>query len=127
MGTYNGNITFFYSRLAHAVAAFGGATDRLIIGLETVVDDGPNEGKPYTAAELTPRFEALAAAGVTRIGLWDLPVTTAWWPFLSAFNASALAPASQESDWSGTQQATLHRAGQAQLRAERRRRKVAVA
>jgi hypothetical protein len=87
MGTYNANLTMFTKRLNDAVAAFQvGGVGRLIVGLETTQDDGPGVNKPYSADQLTPRFAAIAAAGVSRIGIWSLPITDAWWPFLHAFH-----------------------------------------
>jgi hypothetical protein len=91
MGTYNANFTWFTRRLNSALAAFG--NQRLIVGLETTNDD---TGAPYTANELAPRFAALAAAKVTNLALWDLPVTDAWWPFLAGF------PTGEAGDEAGT-------------------------
>lgn len=80
MGTYNWNYTWFERRLNDGIQAFG--VDRLVVGLETTTD---NNGLNYTAVELQPRFQALAAAGIDKIAIWDFPIPDAFWPFLQAF------------------------------------------
>ena len=58
MGTYNANFTWFQRRLNDAIATFG--VDRLMVGLETVIDGGPDDGKPYNASMLEERFALLS-------------------------------------------------------------------
>ena len=79
MGTYTEGFALWQKVLAEAVADVG--LEKLVVGLETTK---ATSGGPYNASELTLRFDALRAAGVRRVGLWDAPVPELWFPFLQA-------------------------------------------
>ena len=39
-------------------------------------------------ADLRLRFDALRAANVSAVGVWEMPIEDAWWPYLKAFAGS---------------------------------------
>lgn len=79
MSTYTSDFPTFQTQLSYALSTI--PAGKLVVGLETVKD---NNGTPYPDAELKERFDLLAAANVTRLGLWRAPVPDNWWQFLDA-------------------------------------------
>lgn len=80
MDTYTGNFTRWQQLLKNGVDKIG--TEKLSVGLETV---NPNTNLPLTDAEVAERFDALEAAGVTSIAIWDAPVPANFWPYIQKF------------------------------------------
>lgn len=74
MGTYTDDPVAWDADLAYATAHL--PLHKLVIGLETTK---ASTGGPYSPAELTRRFAALAAAGVHAVGLWKAPIPEAFW------------------------------------------------
>ena len=77
MNTYTAGDALWAQQLAEDVAAV--PADKLVVGLQTTA-----HGKPFNASDVALRFNAIKAAGVRRVGIWDAPVPDAWGPFLAA-------------------------------------------
>jgi len=80
MNTYTYRDSVFKEELMYSLGAFDAVRPSgvLAIGLET----WPTS---FTAAELKYHFDQLASNSVCRIGIWDMPFTTAMIPYLMQF------------------------------------------
>jgi hypothetical protein len=78
METYTDDWTIWQQQFANTLN--GIPNDKLIVGLETVKSDG----SPYSDSDLKLRFDAIKAANIDRIGIWDSPIPDNWWQFISA-------------------------------------------
>ncbi|EGG14717.1 hypothetical protein DFA_10977 [Cavenderia fasciculata] len=97
MSTYGGDIEQFTQNFQYAVNSI--PLDKLAIGLMTV--DGNNN--PLSDQDLTQRFDLINAANIRYIGIWDAPIPSNWFPFLTEFSQrnqvnkiSALLPGQQD-------------------------------
>ena len=82
MGTYCAEFSLFKTRLQQAVELIG--THKLTVGL---MSTNPNTGKPFALDEVQERFNAVAAANVQRLAIWQAPVPDNWWPLIRKFAA----------------------------------------
>lgn len=77
--TFADNQTTWFKEVDYALKTI--SLDKLMIGLETM----RNDGSPYSIKDLQERFDKLVGAGVNSIGLWKSPVPEAFMPFLRGF------------------------------------------
>ena len=91
MGTYTSNLTTFASQLQRSAAALG---PRAVgagvygVGLASIHLD---TNKPWTQPELQARFDQIAAAGVTAVQVWKMPIDDMLMQFLRKFKQSGAA------------------------------------
>jgi len=78
MQTYAGSDAEFAAALAGALADV--PLSKLVVGLESTDDD--NGGRPFNDTQVALRFNAIKAAGVTRVGVWRAPIPDNWWAHL---------------------------------------------
>jgi hypothetical protein len=83
MESYNADLGFFEKQVAFAQARV--PADKLVVGLATTHESGPDRGKPFNDTELGWRFDFLRARGVRKIAIWDTPLPPNWMPFIEKF------------------------------------------
>jgi hypothetical protein len=78
MSTYTGTLATWQRVFQYALEHVQ-PRSKLVVGLQMI---NPSTNLNLTNADLTARFDAIDAAGVSQVNVWRLPLAPNWYPFL---------------------------------------------